>query len=152
MSPARSDVNGMIDYLASLSDSFDKTLFVGVDSRWDYRHLFDNYETLDINPKTNPNIVADIQDTKIHDKYDRIIFTGVYEYLEKPQKAMEEIYRLLADDGIALICVPCPGFYKDKPTVEPASIFKVLRLFKIREILITWYRGVPSYIHCICNK
>ena len=65
---------------------------------------------------------------------------------------MQEMYRLLVDDGIALICVPCKGFYKDKPTVEPDEIFRRLRPFKVREMLITWYRGIPSYIHCICNK
>jgi SAM-dependent methyltransferase len=152
MTPARNDVNTMIRYFASLSDDFDKTLFVGVDRKCDYRDLFKDYSTLDIDLRKKPDFLADIQNTGLDERFDRIIMTGVYEFLDNPDLAIKEIYRLLEDDGMALICVPTKGYYKDKKTVELENIFNTLKPFKIREMLITWYKGVPNYIHCICRK
>ena len=56
----------------------------------------DKYVRFDIDESSNPDICGDLHDTKIPDNsYDCVIATEVLEHLYDPQKAMEEIRRIL---------------------------------------------------------
>ena len=130
MSPARKDVNQAIFEFSKEIRPGSKILFVGVDPVWNYKFQFDHcvYETLDIKTSRHPDILGDIQNCpQIKDKtYDAIIMTGVYEYLDKPYIAIEEIYRVLKDKGKLLICMPGIAYYGDKRptvTIEEIEIF-----------------------------
>ena len=145
MTPARTAVNDAIARLAA-EDPKD-TLFIGVDSKWDYRFLFKQYTTLDINPKTNPDIVADIQECPEikNDSYDAIIMTGVYEYLKFIDNAFDEIFRILKPGGKALFCLPGSAYYKDRFTFDLLDIGE-LEKFTIEDIKVVYYKSkVPYY-------
>jgi SAM-dependent methyltransferase len=145
MTPARNAVNNAIAKLAS--EEPENTLFIGVDSKWDYRFLFKEYTTLDINPKTDPDIIADIQKCpEIKDNtYDAIIMTGVYEYLKSPDNAFDEIFRILKVGGKVLFCLPGDAYYSDKITFDLLDIGE-LEKFMIDEIRVVYYKTrVPYY-------
>lgn len=66
------------------------------------------YLNLDLN--THPNIFADVTQTPLHGQtVDCIICTEVLEHLPKPQACVDEIHRLLRDDG--LVFASTPFFY-----------------------------------------
>ncbi len=159
MSTARRDLNHIVIPRFSMHfTSGEKILFVGVDPKWDYKHLFPGctYQTLDKMKSRHPNILADIQDCpQIEDNlYDGIIMTGVYEYLQQPQKAMHEVYRILKPGGLFLFCAPGVAYYGDsKPTVTLRRMPDILKDFLIKEIHISYYIGKdPYYIHTTAIK
>lgn len=62
------------------------------------------YMTLDINPRVKPDIVSDIHKVNWESNYfDTIIATEILEHCYLPQKALEEIYRLLKKRGICIL-------------------------------------------------
>jgi SAM-dependent methyltransferase len=62
------------------------------------------YMTLDINPQVKPDIVADIHNVNWESNYfDTIIATEVLEHCYCPQKVIDEIYRLLKQEGICIL-------------------------------------------------
>lgn len=154
-SPARKAINNLIPKFAK-NFKQGNILFVGVDRVYDYAHVFKgcNYQTLDINPETRPDIVADIQDSKLPaNSFDGIIMVGVYEYLPKPRRAFEEIARILKPTGKALICVPSVGYYPEprKVVTLPEIASKIYPL-KMDWGEITLYRGIPNYLNIIATK
>ena len=64
--------------------------------------------TLDVNPACRPDIVADIQeDTGLPPgSFDTVIALDVLEHLRRPQRALDEIKRLLKPEGLLYITVP----------------------------------------------
>ncbi len=155
--PARTALNNQIipDFAKQFNSG--EILFVGKDTKWDYSKWFPkcNYQTLDINPKIKPDIVANIEDCELDsNSFDGVIMTGVYEFLEHPWLAKEEIYRILKPGGKALICVPGISYYKDKN--KTLCLIKAIGYafpFKIININITYYRdSTPYYIHIYAEK
>jgi hypothetical protein len=140
---ARTEVTRAIE---DFSHQVKDVLFVGVDTRYDYRHLFENYTTIDICPRRNPDIVGDIQfyDEK---KYEGVIMTGVYEYLDFPHMAFQRISEISQE---SLICLPGEAFYSDKPTVSISDVDTIIIPLKLREMRIVYYKGRVSYIICFC--
>ncbi len=56
---------------------------------------------------TTPNIFADVTRVPLQaESVDSILCTEVLEHLPDPQACVDEIHRLLCDDGIALVSVP----------------------------------------------
>lgn len=71
-----------------------------------YQSLFygKRYETMDNSPAYKPNIVGDIHSMPFKDgSIDAILCNSVFEHLYNPNKAMEEIYRVLKKGGKVLI-------------------------------------------------
>lgn len=62
---------------------------------------------LNLDPAEQPDIVADAQALPVRDKAaDSVICLEVLQYVERPEKAVAEITRVLAPDGTALISAP----------------------------------------------
>lgn len=147
MSPARRRINEVI---REISVKAGKTLFVGVDKKWDYKKYFKDYQTLDTNPRMKPDIEADIQHCpKIADQtYDTVIMTGVYEYLNKPDKAFMEIMRILKPKGQALLCIDGFGYYHGmKPYLDPEDVYWKIKPLTLINEEILYYKDafVPYY-------
>lgn len=66
-----------------------------------------NYKTVDIDPKVNPDILADAHNLPISDNFaDGVICTSVLEHVENPFRVVDEIYRILKPGGKCFIYVP----------------------------------------------
>jgi len=62
------------------------------------------YMTLDVNPEVKPDIVSDIHKVNWESNYfDTIIATEILEHCYAPEKVIDEIYRLLKDEGICIL-------------------------------------------------
>lgn len=74
-----------------------------------YQNLFKNtnYQTLDISSQYKPDIVADIHQMPLDDEsVDAVICKAVLEHVHSPQKAVDEIYRILKKQGECLVYLP----------------------------------------------
>ena len=74
-----------------------------------YKDLFKdvNYKTLDIESKYHPDIIGDIHSLSMKDEsIDAIICKAVLEHVYDPQKAINEMYRVLKKQGKCLVYVP----------------------------------------------
>ena len=67
-----------------------------------------NYKRLDIDPETNPDIIADLnKKVPIEDnKFDLAISVGLLEHIYNPKLSVDEMYRILKKNGIAYVIVP----------------------------------------------
>lgn len=75
-----------------------KILDVGKSTFWDY-----GFDTIDINRRLNPTILGDICNSNILDNiYDMVLCNGMYEFIEDPQKMVDEVKRILKINGIAI--------------------------------------------------
>lgn len=140
----------------------------------------DNYDGLDIN-KNSPDLkyVADIQNMLVvpSGKYDFVLCLEVLEHVPEPSKAINEIYRVLNNNGIVVISVPHLSRMHELPhdyyrftrfglkfMLENAG-FKILELFprsglfsflghQISTILIglTWHIQIINKIIFFLNK
>jgi len=134
-----------------------RILFVGVNTTYDYGEMFFSdcvFETLDIRPTTNPTHTGDIRFCPLPDSsYDGIILIGVYEFLDGGGNVFTEMNRMLKPGGRALICVPSIGFYSDRiKYLMPGEVYDRLLPLKLLEMVVTYYRDTPYYIHTICRK
>jgi SAM-dependent methyltransferase len=65
---------------------------------------FKKYMRLDIDNRTQPEICSDLQNVEWESNYfDTIIATEVLEHIREPQKAIDEIYRLLKPGGVCIL-------------------------------------------------
>lgn len=80
-----------------------------------------DYKVLDKVPDYHPDIVGDVQNLNLPDNsIDAIICIAVLEHVEEPQKAVQEIWRVLKPGGYCFLYVPflyyyhpMSGYYKD---------------------------------------
>jgi len=93
-----------------------KVLEVGIDGdpqpggNYKYFGIGNNYKTLDILKRVNPDIVADICDTKLpKEEWDLIILSQTLEHIFDFKAAIKECYRLLKLGGFLII--DCPFIY-----------------------------------------
>jgi SAM-dependent methyltransferase len=101
---------------------------------------------------TTPNIFADVTRTPLQaESADCILCTEVLEHLPDPQACVDEIHRLLHDDGVALVSVPF--FYPvhadpyDFQRFSEDGLRNLFRDFKSLEILrMGGYLGVIGLI------
>ncbi len=86
----------------------------------EYRDWFKNsrYQTLDSAPEYNPSIVGDIHQMPLEDgSVDAIICLSVLEHVREPQKAVEEIKRVLRPGGKTLVYTHFVYPYHARPPV-----------------------------------
>lgn len=135
-----------------------KVLFIGVTKAYHelYSGMFDEFVTMDNDAGTYPDIIGNIQSCpEIPDEsYDGLIMTGVWEYLSKQEKAISEIRRILKTGNTALLCVPGPDLYRDKPTVKLNYIMLDMMPLRIEKVEIVYYKNhiVPFYMAAIVRK
>jgi SAM-dependent methyltransferase len=94
-----------------------KVLEIGIDGdskpggNYKYFGIGNDYKTLDIVAETNPDIVADICDSKLpSEEWDLIICSQTLEHIFDFRKAIEECHRLLKKGGFLII--DCPFIYE----------------------------------------
>ncbi len=74
-----------------------------------YKKYFTNcdYKTVDINPKCEPDILANVHNLPISDNLaDGVICKAVLEHVEDPVQVIKEIYRILKTEGKCFIYIP----------------------------------------------
>ncbi len=70
----------------------------------DQQVFFPNRTTIDVDPARNPEIVGDAQDMPFGDAtYSTILCTEVLEHIPNPQKAIDEMYRVLRPGGVLIL-------------------------------------------------
>jgi len=88
----------------------------GGDGRYKSFFKCDKYLTLDINPKNNPDVVGSILNIPMaENSVDSIISTQVLEHVKNPQKAVEEFFRILKNNGYCLVTVPQSSELHEEP-------------------------------------
>ena len=95
--------------------------------------------TMDINPKMSPNYIGDIHEMGILDNsFDTVIALQVLEYCHSPQKAMDEIYRVLKRGGIAIVSVPFiyphHGLDNDYQRITENGLVYMSKRFSVKKI------------------
>jgi SAM-dependent methyltransferase len=124
-----------------------------------YRNLFKHatYEAADfaaLSTKYAPlDYVCDISDIPVEDgRFDRVLFNQVLEHLPEPEKALNELHRVLKPDGRLFCSVPL--FYEEHQ--QPYDFYRYTQ-FSLRQIFedagfeivrIDWlegYLGTVSY-------
>lgn len=72
------------------------------------RDFFSSYVVVDVNPVYKPDVIADIQALPFEDNsIDAILCLSVLEHIEYPQKAANELFRVLKPGGKILLSLPC---------------------------------------------
>jgi len=110
----------------------------------EYEPLFKevNYQTLDINKEYQPDIVGDIHNLPLGDEStDAIICKAVLEHVYNPQKAVNEMRRVLKKQGKCLIYLPflypyhaLKGGYKDYYRYTEDGVRYLFRKFSLIEV------------------
>lgn len=71
------------------------------------KYFKDNYISLDFDSETRPDVVGDVQDLPFkNEEFGALICISVLEHVENPQKAVDEMYRILRKGGKALVYAP----------------------------------------------
>ncbi len=109
-----------------------------------YQILFKNsdYKTLDVEADYQPDIIGDVCELPLKDgSVDAVICKAVLEHVAQPQKAVNEIYRVLKKQGKCLVYVPFlypyhahKRVYKDYYRYTQDGIKYLFRKFKTIEI------------------
>lgn len=75
------------------------TLDIGSGDKY-YREFFPNSKYIDIDPARSPDVVADAHALPFPDKtFEQIVCTEVLEHLHTPEKALNEMWRVLKPGG-----------------------------------------------------
>lgn len=62
---------------------------------------------VNLNPDTQPDVIAEAENLPFEDRaFNVVICSEMLEHIQNPPRAIAEIYRVLDNHGIALICVP----------------------------------------------
>jgi len=139
----------------------DEVLYIGTDSSWDYKSFFWNpgkqcpFTTIDMSENYHPDIVGNIEDMPHveSDKYGAVIMIGIYEFLNHPDKAFQELKRVLKPGGILFVAFPGKGYYNDNRGITPAGCLEALQGFVATEMFMI-YEGkeVPNSIIVFAHK
>lgn len=109
------------------------------------------YVRLDISPKSNPDLCCDIQDIRAEaNSFDTVIATEVLEHVLDPQKAVEEIRRVLKPGGVCILTTRF--FYRYHPDPHDYwrftwdSLSHLFREYSTTEVL---HHG--NRLHTLCT-
>jgi SAM-dependent methyltransferase len=88
-----------------------------------------DYQTLDVSPETQPDIVADIETMPFEDgAVDAFICRSVLEHVTSPERAVNEMTRALRDGGQLYLTVP--SIYPYHARAGPAGYPDLWRFFE----------------------
>jgi len=138
---------------------------------WDspYKKLIPHteYLTLDVEKDSKPDICCDIHNIKWKSNYfDTVIATEVLEHLEEPQKAINEIHRILKSRGVCILSTrfifpyhPVPRDYYRYTWDSLKYLFRNFRSVEIHshggKLQVLWqmlnYRKTPGIFLNIFN-
>ena len=126
---------------------------------WGYRHMFNgaDYRTLDRQADLSPDIVDDMEDTKLEAEYaDVIICNGVIEQCDNPFRLVAGLHKVLKAGGHGLFGIMSVGFPMmqdlDLCRFTPQGVGRLLKDFKIVDTDVREREGVPSYIFVTVQK
>ncbi len=75
-----------------------------VETNHSYTKFFPNRYTVDIDPEREPDLVGDIHNLSLdNNSYDVVLCTEVLEHCHTPQKAIDELMRVLKPGGILIL-------------------------------------------------
>lgn len=75
-----------------------KVLDIGKSRYWDY-----GFPTIDTNAKLKPDFVGNIEKTEFADEsFDTVLCNGMYEFVDDPQKMIDEVMRITKTGGTAI--------------------------------------------------
>lgn len=108
-----------------------------------------NVITIDIDPDRNPDIVMDATNLEFDsNSFDVVFIMEILEHIKEPQKAVDEIFRVLKDEGIVVFSTPFVFGIHDKPydffRYTRYGILEVFKKYKSIEI-----KERNDYLHTI---
>jgi SAM-dependent methyltransferase len=101
-----------------------------------------SYLTLDVKPELGADVVGDIHDIpRTDDSFDVVIATEVLEHCRDPQRAVDEIHRVLRDRGVCVLSTrflypyhPSPSDYFRFTHEGLAHLFRAFASVEIRPL------------------
>ena len=147
--------------LAWMLKNGDEVLYIGTDSSWDYKTFFWNpgkqcpFTTIDSNPGLKCDIVGNIEEMPHVEsgRFSAVIMIGIYEFLNHPDKAFEEIKRVLKPNGILFVAFPGKGYYNDNRGITPQGCFDLLYGMTPSEMHLLYEgKDVPNSIIVFAKK
>lgn len=125
---------------------------------WGYREMFKgtDYKTLDCNINLKPDILDDMEDTKLSECADVIICYGVTEQCENPFKLVEGLRKILKPGGYGLIGIMSIGF----PMIQDWDLLRftaqgagqLLQDFELIDFEVKNRGEIPSQIYAVVKK
>lgn len=135
-----------------------RTLDLG-SKRAQYSHLCDDLIALDYYYVEGVDVVADAHNLPFYDSsFDNVIMTNLLEHVQEPQKVVNEVYRILKPNGLAVVFVPfmypIHGDPNDYWRFTDEGLKHSLRNFEIvKTIKIGGFFGViGTYLDFILNN
>jgi len=118
-----------------------KVLDVGKSIHWNY-----GFETIDINNRLKPTYTGNIEKTNFPDNiFDIVLCNGMYEFVDNPQKMIDEVLRITKKGGKAIF-----GFVgKDYKPYR-----KLWKFYEGKEVFSTYIKKDfnKEYHFIICQK
>ena len=130
-------------------------LHLGFGSYTDVRPFFpDEFVGLDIRQGPGVDVVADAQELPMDDAtYRTVLALDVLEHLPRPERAISEARRVLADDGLFVVSVPFDyrlhAFPSDYRRYTPSGLYVDLEPFSQRAVLSVGPLVRPAYVFAI---
>ena len=162
VSPERKEFNEFIlpKFIKNYVKKDDLVMEVGKpDDGWGYREMLEGtrYVTLDRNGVLNPDIIDDMENTKVNEStIDCIICFGVMEQCANPFKLVAGIRKILKPGGYALFGIMSIGYplWQDVDLCRftPQGADRLLENFKIVDHHEYFRDNIPTYIFRTVQK
>ena len=130
-------------------------LHLGLGSYTDVRPFFpDEFVGLDIRPGPGVDVVGDAQELPVDDATFRTVLAlDVLEHLPRPERAISEARRVLADEGLFVVSVPFDyrlhAFPTDYRRYTPSGLYVDLEPFSQRAVLSVGPQVRPAYVFAV---
>lgn len=139
-------------------------LFVGVHKYWDYSSFWNNpaklcnFFTMDTHPgggdqpAPDYNMSIETCDALESNRFQQVVMIGVFEYLDHPELAYEQIKRILKPGGVAIIAFTGKGEYPDNRGMDKKEVYDLLPLRILEEYCLYEGTGEPNSVVVVAEK